>query len=210
MAPLPDAAKVLKVAWEYGVEFQTNVNIFHVLYTGAGANQSDLDGITGDLETALKAFLNPLQDVDVVNQLITVTDLTSNTALTSSATPTGNGTHGGGMTPANCALCVSWNIHRRYRGGHPRTYVGGIPISAYLDERAFTTTYVNLAKTLADGFNTDVSNIGGGAYGALDLVNLSYYDQKVLRVTPITDRILSSTVNARPDSQRRRLGKVAG
>lgn len=210
MPPLPAAAKVLRIAWEYGVEFQTNVNIFHLLYDGAGNNQSDLDGIGNDVSTAIKAFLNPLQDVDVVNQQLTITDLTSSTALTTSGAQTGNGTHAGGMTPANCACCVSWHIHRRYRGGHPRTYVGGIPITAYLDERSFTTTYVALAQTRGTTFITDMNAIAGNAYGTLTLVNLSYFTAGALRATPITDPILFSTTNARPDSQRRRLGKVAG
>jgi hypothetical protein len=210
MPPLPDAAKVLRVAVEYGVEFQTNVNVFHMRYSGAGNNQTDLDVMTTTIYDAAQAFLLPLQDVDSVSQQIVVTDLTSSTALTSQISRTNPGTHSGGMTPANCALCVSWKIHRRYRGGHPRTYVGGIPISAYLDERAFTTTYVALAHTRASTFISDIAVAGEGAYGTLEFGNLSYFSGGSARVTPVFDPILSAFVNARPDSQRRRLGKVAG
>lgn len=210
MPALPNANHVLKVAVEYGVEFQTNVNVFHVKYSGAGNNQLDLDVATTALYDAAQAFLLPLQSVDAISKQIVVTDLTSSTALTSQITRVDPGTHAGGMTPANCAACISWKIHRRYRGGHPRTYVGGLPISAYLDERAFTAAYVSLCHGKAEQFITDIAAAGEGAYGDFTLVNLSYFFNGAQRAVPVADEITAAQVNARPDSQRRRLGKVAG
>lgn len=210
MPPLPAANKILKVAWEYGVEFQTNVNIWHIRYDGAGGNQTDLDLLRDDVTAAIQAFLHPLQHVDAVDQAITITDLTSDTALVSGDVPTGAGTHAGGASPANCAAVVSWKIHRRYRGGHPRTYVGAIPLTAYLDERAFTTTYTNLLITRGATFLVDINALVEGVYGNLELGSLSYFSGGAARVTPVFDPITAATANARPDSQRRRLGKVAG
>jgi hypothetical protein len=210
MPALPDASKVLRCAFRQTVQGQSNINVFHVKYDGAGGNQSDLDSLANDLGNNWATAANAIQDADAVNDEITVVDLTSATALTSVQPLTGHGTHSGGMTPANCALCVSWKIHRRYRGGHPRNYIGGIPITAYDDERAFSTTFAGLALSGFDTFRTSVPGITGAAYGNLKLVSLSYYHDKAIRAVPVTDDITATAVDRRPDSQRRRLGKVAG
>jgi hypothetical protein len=207
MAALPDAAKVLRGAWVQTLDNQEMLNIFHILYTGAGANQSDLDTLTADWGAALKTFLNQLQEVDVLNNRFEVTDLTSHTALTSQVPITGTGTHSGGLIGANTACCISWHIHRRYRGGHPRTYVGGIPLSALNSEREFTVAYTNLASSAAETYLTAVPGLPSGAYGSLTPVNLSYFFEKAIRGVPVTDPILFPTTNTRIDSQRRRTGK---
>jgi hypothetical protein len=188
MPALPDASKVLRCAFRQTVQGQSNINVFHVKYDGAGGNQSDLDSLANDLGNNWATAANAIQDADAVNDEITVVDLTSATALTS----------------------VSWKIHRRYRGGHPRNYIGGIPITAYDDERAFSTTFAGLALSGFDTFRTSVPGITGAAYGNLKLVSLSYYHDKAIRAVPVTDDITATAVDRRPDSQRRRLGKVAG
>lgn len=210
MAPLPDAAKVLRGAWQTTVEGQPNLNIFHLKYSGAGANQTDLDSITSQWAAIIAGFLHPQQHVDTLDVDLTVIDLTSHTALTSHLAQTGAGTHSGGASTASIACCVSWHVHRRYRGGHPRTYIGGIPLTGLATERSFATAYVNAVQAAAGGYITNTLSITAGAYGVTTPVSLSYFNGGALRVTPVTDDIIGSSVNARPDSQRRRLGRVAG
>jgi hypothetical protein len=210
MPALPNASKVLRCAFRQTVQGQENLNVFHVGYDGAGNNQSDLDTLTAALGNLWKGAANPLQDADAQNVDITAVDLTSDTALASIQPLTGAGSHSGGMTPANCALCISWKVHRRYRGGHPRNYVGGIPISAYDDERSFTAAYAALALSGFHGVRVGIPGLASGAYGNTFLLSLSYFHEKALRDVPVKDVIIGEAVDRRPDSQRRRLGRTAG
>lgn len=210
MPPLPAANKVLRVAFRQTVEGQDNLNIMHFTYSGAGANQTDLNNLTDGLGAGIKALMQNLQSADNVYQDVTAIDLTSSTALTSTRALTGVGSHTGGASPASMACAISWKVHRRYRGGHPRTYVGGLPITTLSTERSFSATFVALAKGNAAAFLAGFPLASGGAYGNINPVSLSYFSGGAVRVTPITDDIIGSDVNARPDSQRRRLGKVAG
>jgi hypothetical protein len=210
MPPLPDANKILRSAFRYTVEGQENLAIMHFSYDGAGANQVDLDNLTDGLGAAVKALFQNLQHVDAAYSDMNVIDLTSHSALTSDRPVAGNGTHAGGASPANCACVLSWGIHRRYRGGHPRTYLGAIPLTAYATERQFTAAYVALALGNTNAFRAGFPLASGGAYGNIRFGSLSYFTAGAIRPVPVFDEITSSHVNTRPDSQRRRLGKVAG
>lgn len=208
MPPLPDAAKVLRGAFVQTLDNQEMLNIFHIAYDGAGEDQGDLDALAADWGAALKTFINPQQEVDVLNDRLEVVDLTSHTALTSVAPLTGTGTHSGGLMAANTACCVSWKIHRRYRGGHPRTYIGGLPIGALASEREFTAAYANAVAAAAQAYLAAVPGFTAGAYGVLLPISLSYFTMNAPRVTPFRDEIITASVNHRIDSQRRRAGKV--
>lgn len=210
MPPLPAANKVLRGAFRSTVEGQDNLNILHLEYNGAGNNQADLDTLATNWAGFIKTMVQSLQSVDCVYHELTVVDLTSSTALTSTVPVTGTGSHSGGASPASMACCISWHVHRRYRGGHPRTYVGGLPITTLSTERSFSATFVALAKGNAAAYLANFAFASGGAYGVINAVSLSYFSGGAVRVTPITDQLIGSDVNARPDSQRRRLGKVAG
>lgn len=210
MAPLPPVPNVLRIAFEQSYENQPNLMIFHAFYTGSGLNQTDLDTVAANLANSITSWCNPVQTNDCVNKTITLTDLSSDTGLVSVQPVSGAGTAGSSAVVANSAMCNSWHIHRRYRGGHPRNYIGGMDSSNFATERSFKTTVVTAQTARCQALLAAVPSDGTGAFDALELVNVSYFSGGARRDTPVVDTLLTGTVNSRPDSQRRRLGKVAG
>lgn len=107
---------------------------------------------------------------------------------------------------AQVALGITWRIAIGYRGGHPRTYVPGVPISAQLNERSVTSIF---ASSLAAGANTFHTNWEG--YTADEIPSLqhgamSFIRAKEWRTPPVFVRINGATVDTRLDTQRRRVG----
>ena len=108
--------------------------------------------------------------------------------------------------PANVALVVSWHEAISYRGGHPRTYLPGIPSGASADPQHVLGSYAAGVQTAANAF---LAGINGAAWptalGASALVVVHYHLHHVVLDPPVANFITAATVNTRIDSQRRRL-----
>lgn len=100
---------------------------------------------------------------------------------------------------ANAALVVSWRtaqIGRSFRG---RTYVGGLPQSAFVSANAFDPTYAAGFAVGGAALITALTSAGKA------LAVLSRYANGVLRVTGLLTEIVSVIVNLASDSSRKRL-----
>jgi hypothetical protein len=111
--------------------------------------------------------------------------------------------------PASCAAVISWKISAYYRGGHPRSYIAGLPESAMVPATstrelttAFTTALLAAAGVVLTQINDLVLNTANAEMGTL-----SYVAKGVYRAIPIFRQYLDMLVDQRLDSQRRRLGK---
>jgi len=205
---LPDANKVLKVQFLGTYGTAPWANVMHMRYTGSAPTNSECNTIATDLANIywndFKAELS--SDVHLTDAV--VTDLTSSTAAV--GTFTGDlqmtGTNADNMN-AGVAICLSWKIHRRYRGGHPRTYLTGMESSKLTNTQHFDGTYVASVLSDASDFLTDMNAYVQGAVDPFELGSVSYYFEKALRATPVFDPFLDVDVDARVDSQRRRNGR---
>lgn len=220
MPALPAANKVVRVAIEARLNARPVVNVVHVKYDGAGAGASDFDTLVAGVGQNFADIFKDAQSADLVYVQAVGTDLTSDTALQATLPLTGSGTHAGGAAPASMACCISWHIARRYRGGKPRTYLGGLPISAIDTEDTFSAAFIALVRSDAVDYSGTIDGLTPGVYGSLSLGSVSYYhgftnvtlpsgrqtSRPTPRGVPIFDRFTGSTVDARIDSQRRRLG----
>jgi hypothetical protein len=117
----------------------------------------------------------------------------------------------GVCTPANCCLCVTWHVATGYRGGHPRTYVPGVPDSAMITSNDVTGTF---ASSLAAGANTYRTNVNGYTNTSMPSVTLgtmSFVRANAWRTPPVFIPFTSASCDVRLDTQRRRLGPdIAG
>jgi hypothetical protein len=207
MPPLPPIANVLKVELlgTYGIAEWAN--IFHVQMSAALSSQADLDTFTEAFSDAFAARFLPLLSTNMETLEAKSTDLTSSTALVSNITGlTDTGAIGGNAFSAQTAVAVSWKIHRRYRGGHPRTYLCGIPIADEADTRSISQAAATAFALAGNNFIADVAAMGVGAIPTV-LGAVSYRSGNAARVTPIFDTFISAACHTRLDSQRRRLGK---
>lgn len=115
---------------------------------------------------------------------------------------------GGLLTPAQVAACISWPLAFHYRGGHPRTYLAGLPASAYGSNTTWDVDWRNDAETAARSFHMAVETLGPiGGMETIEHGVVSFVLDGAWRTPPVFRRIQTDAhVDSRIDTQRRRLG----
>ncbi len=208
MPPLPPVAGVLKCEFIGNYDGASWANILHVDYAGTAPTDAQCVTIANDLANAFTA--NLLTRTRTNNHLteVIVTDLTSATAGKGSATGAlGSGSAANAAMPGNVAVCISWKIHRRYRGGHPRTYMCGITNTGQASNVNMTDAEVAAWLAKASQFITDVNALVVAPVSPFILGTVSYRTGNAPRVAPIFENYTDAFIHHRYDSQRRRLGK---
>lgn len=213
---LPDVTDVFRVSCRGSNAGAPWANVFHVRAIGEGdiATDAQLDTFASDFADAYDGHLlehieNEVQLTDIV-----VTDLTSTTSGQGRWNGSKAGDYSGQPYPAQVAVVISWRQAFRYRGGHPRTYLPGIPLAAGADNRTLSPTYVAAYLSDGAGFLTAVNGLTiGGTSTELGMV--TYYSKPLfptpphLRTNPIFYPFTAAAVHGRLDTQRRRLGREA-
>lgn len=208
---MPDAAKTIKIRATGTFGVANWANIHYMQYTGGPPTAAGLTALADLWATTWQTrFAAHLSSASILTQVDCV-DLNSVSGETATMSTSKAGGTSGGAMPASVAVCVSKKIARRYRGGHPRFYLCGIPVTAGADSKSLSTTYVNAINSdLAASF-TALNAFTHASITTCKLANVSYYytvppaNGSVLRATPVVDLVSSWAVNARLDSQRRRL-----
>lgn len=111
-----------------------------------------------------------------------------------------------GLT-AQAAVCLSWSISAYYRGGHPRTYLPGIPAAAMGTVTFLEATHQAAFQNAGAEFLSDVNALSPTPFTNVTLGTESFQTGNAFRVTPVFRDYLTCTVHPRLDTQRRRLGK---
>jgi hypothetical protein len=203
------AAGVLRVVFNGSLSGRPTANVMHWLRTsgvGSAYTQAQVDAVASGLRGAWVTNFNPRQSSnDWVLGTVTTQDLTSNVGLMGQLAGSSAGTRPGISLPANVALCVSWRVAIHYRGGHPRTYIGGLVQADQFDTTSWATASTASMLTAANGFLTAANTTFGGVTG--QLVLLSRVTGGQVMVPPATYPITGAVIDTRIDSMRRRLGK---
>lgn len=209
MPALQPVAGIVKVAVQYTTPVGSNLNILHV---GSTANPSSW--IVGDINEACHMILNAydtfaftLMSHNCVGFVAQGVDLTSVLGVEGEFTSTVTGGDTSQDLPQSAAAVISWNASRHYRGGHPRTYMGGMTVNSIADSHSITSTYQTGLTTMG---NAILTNLAGGSYtrtGTVGLVAVHRVQHGAVLTVPLVDQITGCVVKQRIDSQRRRLGK---
>lgn len=219
MPPLPAVPNVAKIISSSLMEDSPSENIFHMLWSGATPNAATLAAYLTDVWAPawdiVFAAEAPSSAATVQHEAI---DLTSAMGASAVVADTTAGGRTGDFAPASAAVLASWEIDRRYRGGHPRTYFPFGTAGTYegSSNRDWSAAFIADVQTKLNTFLASVQghDISGTEFSTL--VNVSYYDKVITptppyrRVTPQVDTITSVIVRTRICSQRRRLGKMGG
>lgn len=216
MPALPSPGNVVKYEYNYGKDDVQATNIFYFSYTGAsGLSLSELEAFA--VSTQMGDIAAPYvgaSTTDQVSMESKMTDLSSDVGPTYSFTPGWTGTNMGENIPANAAVVVSHEILRRYRGGHPRTYMmagtAGDFVSGSI--RNWQASFLSNIQAGFSAFAADFPfTLGARTW---QWVNVSYWETvggvRTLRTTPLVDVVISAVARDRICTQRRRLGKVGG
>jgi hypothetical protein len=217
MPPLPSPGQVVKLEYNYASDDAVATNIFHFAYSGAGSlSIGELAAFNSSTEIAtnisapyIGASLAATHGIDSF-----ITDLSTDVGVTGVLAYDWVGTNTGSPMPASAAVCVSHEILRRYRGGHPRTYmmVGSASDYGVSSIKDWQTSFITNIQTgwsdFLAGFPLTISA------RTWTPVNVSYYETvggvKTVRPTPLVDLIVAHVTRTRICSQRRRLGKIGG
>ncbi len=148
----------------------------------------------------------------------TATDLSTSTSPESLSPFAVVGGEAGAQCTAGTAIGVRWHIGRRYRGGHPRVYLGGASAGFTTDAQTWTAAYHTALTNALTNFRTDLLLVHSGTVTATQQVNVSYYSgfhnitlpsgretsRATPRAIPVVDVISAVSINPRVCSQRRR------
>src|SRR5262245_42812422 len=206
MPALPNVGNVAKVrliGTNQSTEFN---NIIHVQYSGGAPTSGTLSSLANSIGTAWNSTIAPICNTSCALTQVIAIDLASPTGNEGSATVNHVGTRAGTLMPVNVAVVFSFHVQLRYRGGHPRMYVPGGVSSDISAGHLWNTVSQQAFATAASTFLSQVNaiTIGGSAFF---MVMVSYFINHALRPVPAVFPIVSTAVDDRIDTQRRRLGK---
>lgn len=212
MPPLPLVPGVIKMTIG-GVYHDTQwLNVYHVDYTGSAPSSATLlSYLTAFASTVATAYSGEMSVDNEITEF-TAIDLSTNTPGFASYAVSVFGTRTGDFNPASVAMVVSHEIARRYRGGHPRTYLpwGTAGTFASGSTKDWDPAFVTNCQSVFAGLVGAFTGITEGGTTFNNMVNVSYRSGNAPRVTPVVDVVTSHIVRSRICSQRRRLGKVGG
>lgn len=222
MPPLPAVPAVVQLAFGTTSVDSTHpiVNRLHIHYTGAAPTSSLLTAFATTVLTAWGSALGPSSTDDKSFTSLDVIDLSSPTAAQAVVVGAVAGTLAGEPPPLDTSLVMSAITGRRYRGGHPRTYLAVGASDTMTTARDWGSTFAGVVLTAWSGLLTAIEGAGWTGAGTLSPVNVSYYagftnvvpagkraySVPTLRVGgPVVDPITSYVARTAIGSQRRRL-----
>ena len=205
LGPLPPVAGVCKVEYSGNLGGIPYANLFHIAYSGPPPDQNAIDSLAGKMQNGWSVEFVPVVNTSLVIQSTTVTDLSSNTGVIGVNNTVMPGSRAGQVGPNNCATVLSWAISRRYRGGHPRSYLGGINAADMTSAIDIDPTYTALVQSAAAAFLSSAKNPGGVPMTLTGLVCVHYRKGAAYLVPPLVDPITAVVAKVQIGTQRRRL-----
>lgn len=181
-------------------------NLFHLSYSGGVPTSTQLNTVASQVLSAYSTQFAPLMVGQLSVTECTVADLTSDTSAIGSAAATTVGTATGAALSFQAAAVISWTIARRYRGGHPRSYIPGAAVTDMNSLTTWTPTYTGALQTAATAFRASMNALVVGST-SFTMVTVSYFTGKVMRPQGLPFPIIANQVHPRIDTQRRRLGR---
>lgn len=216
LPPVPKAVR-LDLFQTFGADARVRDRIF-CTYAGTFA-AADMTTLALNTRNGWNTNIAPL----LVNQhqltSVIATDLTNNTNAQGTNSTVSQGTNVGVTLPAGVAAVIRLRIGRRYRGGHPRFYLCGLPQADLNNASAWSAAAITAIQSgFANFINAALVTLT--TMGALTHVNVHYFkgfnsvQNPITRrwhniptldpLGPTTDVVNSYVVNPAPGAQRRR------
>ena len=193
-------------------------------YTGAAPSTADLLYFLGIIRAEADSALPTLYGADNVITGWIAEDLSSSTGAVAELTDSTAGTGAAEIVPPGTAVVSSYEISRRYRGGHPRSY-WPLGLGADLqNDGTWTSGFVSSCQSAIDTVIDSLPAATHGSTTIVNQVNVSYYDGftsvenpithryrnvPTLRATPLVDNVNSIVVRPYVGSLRRRRPKTS-
>lgn len=205
MPALPPVDGFVRIVCSGTYNTKTWANIFYAnVSPGSAISSADLQAIATAVSGLWNTNFAPSLSNLVSLTQVAVTDIGSDTGLTELDTTVHAGSQAGNSASPQVCLLLSWKIARRYRGGHPRTYLPGV-IEADVDGAGVVTGARQTAlNTACTNWRAGINGIAlSGSSPVLSVVH--YVKNGVVQSTPTVDDVLSGRCSPLVATQRRRL-----
>lgn len=206
MPVFPAIGGVVRIAFEGVQANQPWVNTLHMNHSDGVQTQESVDTVAAEVGTKFETAIYPVCSNEFGLLRCVVTQLDSVTAPQGTASFSGAGALTGGLAPLSTARVVKETIPRRYRGGHPRFYLGGTRQSDVeaANGRQLTSAAQAAGQTAVGSFLADLNatTVAGQTY---QVVCVHYFSKHALLTAPIVDVVSAFSLDAILGTQRRRL-----
>lgn len=139
------------------------------------------------------------------------TDFGEDTGLSEFVSAGGTGTETPPTLPVQCAAEISWKINRRYRGGHPKSFLSAIAEARQTLNRQFTSGFTTALDSAVGTFLGNINGetvVRGASSYLVNMVNRSLFSGGAERSTLLLDDVVGVGIQSIIASQRRRRGRA--
>jgi hypothetical protein len=205
MAPLPSVPDVIKCELLFTQDGAPAANILHVAYSGGPPAAADLISFAGTLGSNIWSAVRA--DYPTTTEFVACrcTDLATDTGAVGTSSFAEFGTAEDPATPANCCVLTVWQISRRYRGGHPRTYWLPFANGQVVDGREWMADGLSDLNGGITTFQDSCTTLTSGSTTLAGQVNVSYRSADAPRVDPVVDPVTGFSTTSLIRTQRRRI-----
>jgi len=164
------------------------VSRFYIQYGGSAPSSADLNAFCSDIKDAwVGQFSSSLNEALTLGRVHAI-DLSSTTSGEGDWLGDEQGTATDPPNAADVALVVSYEIDRRYRGGHPRGYWPIGQSTSLSTPQLWSSADVAAWQTAFETFFANVESAEWSGAGGLQHCNVSYYHGFTVITDPITGR----------------------
>jgi hypothetical protein len=143
------------------------VNRYNYRYGGSPPTATNCFTIATDINSQWVIHMKPVVSNEFFLQRVDVTDLgTADGATNYYGVPQG-GAVAATVLPPNDCIVIQHHIGRRFRGGHPRTYLSGVAESDVTNDGHLVGGVGSAWLTAFQGFVNAIAAINVGAVGQL-------------------------------------------
>jgi len=201
----------------YGGDTNCEVRNFFQ-YVGA-LSQADAQTWVNAIAAAWVARMMAILSSTLTLTSTELTDLTSASSAQAISGTSGVGADGNPSLSASAAMVIRLKIARRYRGGHPRLYLPGLPQGNLQTDQTWTAAGMTQKLNAFNLFISDSLTAVPVAAAPATEVSVSYFSGFTavtnpvthrarnvpnVRTPPLIDAVLSHSINPHVGSQRRR------
>jgi hypothetical protein len=106
---------------------------------------------------------------------------------------------------ASACLILQWHISAYYRGGHPRTYLPGLGVSAITNGSDLSSGTQSAFQASALAYMNDINALTHGGITGVTFGTVSFQTAHAWRTPPIFRPFIGVGVNPKLGTQRRRI-----
>lgn len=220
MTALPFVPKTIQFQLVYTDQADSDIrNMLYFTY-GNSLSATDLQTLCNSMASNWDAHMATNTTTNVALEEVFASDLSSDVSAQAASTlGVQTGGNAGGHLTSGAAFVMGYETSRKYRGGHARNYLPGMPVTGLADANTWTaawqTTIVNAWSAFLNAFVSAAVPVAVGALthvvahrfgktpGAPVLASSGAVKSVPLAV-PFTDPITAIRSNPQVGSQRRR------